>query len=254
MKNFKIYGNEKTAITLSEHAAAAYYAIDPLELREYCRECPIEDENGEIIRVDRSYTYDLVGCICEEDMTAEEVTELLEEEYKNCHSFDLQIVYKNGETFEYYTDRTGGKYWVSNETDPDAVLQEMQDYDRETFEAIRQADNIEELRILNGFGTLQGRYDLDEIREEMPVSFEAGEGRNTAGGVNYMQTADGSAYAEIAAPAEASEDYGYLTLKAAIAAAYKGPKRLTFHYDGQEDRLNEDASAEGTIYTASDWD
>lgn len=55
--------------------------------------------------------------------------------------------------------------------------------------------------------------------------------------------------ATVKVPEGASEDYGYLTLKNAVV------KELTEHgvaipefwYDGQEDRLNEDAAA-GTIY------
>lgn len=55
-------------------------------------------------------------------------------------------------------------------------------------------------------------------------------------------------------PEGASDDYGYLTLKQAIINAFPGnPDRLHFWYDGQEDKLAPDASADCTVYTDFDW-
>lgn len=80
----------------------------------------------------------------------------------------------------------------------------------------------------------------------VPVSFEAGEGRHFTGGVNYMRSQDGRIYAEIAVPDGASEDYGYLTMKNAITAAYHDP--LIFWYDGQEENLAADADVKAPVY------
>lgn len=79
----------------------------------------------------------------------------------------------------------------------------------------------------------------------MKIQFEAGEGRRFQGGVNYMISDDGSVYAECPVPEGASEDYGYLTMKAAITAA---GVQADFWYDGQEDALAQDASADCEVY------
>lgn len=81
------------------------------------------------------------------------------------------------------------------------------------------------------------------------VQFEAGEGREISGGVNYLICLDiPELYAEIAVPDGASDDYGYLTLKARILEQARNLEidtdTLEFWYDGQEDKLAADASAE----------
>lgn len=83
----------------------------------------------------------------------------------------------------------------------------------------------------------------------MIFRFESGEGRHFNGGVNYMISVDGSVYAECMVPADASEDYGYLTLKNAIMS--KGVK-ADFLYDGQEEFLEPDADAECEVYVEMD--
>ena len=81
------------------------------------------------------------------------------------------------------------------------------------------------------------------------IQFEAGTSRHGDYGVNFlMGTVAGSVlYAETALPEGASEDYGYLTLKAEILSQAEengiSPSDLEFWYDGQEDALETDASA-----------
>ena len=85
----------------------------------------------------------------------------------------------------------------------------------------------------------------------MKITFEAGEGRNFHGGVNYMIAEDGSIYAECKVPEGASEDYGYMTMKNAIMKQADA-ESLEFWYDGQEDLLEADASADCEVYTEID--
>ena len=85
----------------------------------------------------------------------------------------------------------------------------------------------------------------------MKITFEAGQGRHFEGGVNYMVSEDGRIYAECLVPEGASEDYGYLTMKAEILKQADADG-LTFWYDGQEDLLEADASADCEVYTEID--
>lgn len=85
----------------------------------------------------------------------------------------------------------------------------------------------------------------------LKVQFEAGISRHGDYGVNYLISspdADVVLYAECALPEDASDDYGYLTLKAEIlrqaAAEDIDPSSLSFWYDGQERSLAADASAD----------
>lgn len=77
----------------------------------------------------------------------------------------------------------------------------------------------------------------------MKIQFFAGNG------VNYLLGEDNSSriYAECAIPAECSEDYGYITMKAALLDAAKrngiDTSSWFFWYDGQEEYLAPDASA-----------
>lgn len=80
------------------------------------------------------------------------------------------------------------------------------------------------------------------------IQFEAGDGTHFPGGVNYLISTDRTIYAECPVPDERSEDYGYLTMKRAILAAYHGTEPLAFWYDGQEQCLDADASAECEVY------
>jgi len=87
----------------------------------------------------------------------------------------------------------------------------------------------------------------------MKAQFEMGEGRQLNGAVNYIwYREDGySLYAEIKVPEGASEDYGYLTLKQAIQKALeeKGvTTEIEWWYDGQEQFLAPDATADGDVY------
>lgn len=83
----------------------------------------------------------------------------------------------------------------------------------------------------------------------MNIIFEAGTGRHFPGGVNYLLSIDGKLYAECPVPDGASDDYGYLTMKNALLSAYKGdPDILVWWYDGQENLLAPDASADCEVY------
>ena len=62
---------------------------------------------------------------------------------------------------------------------------------------------------------------------------------------NALYSLDGTIRAICEVPEGASEDYGYLTMKTAILAAYTGdPATLEFWYDGQEQYLAPDAAAD----------
>ena len=87
-----------------------------------------------------------------------------------------------------------------------------------------------------------------ETMKKHMINFEAGEGRSTPGGVNFMTCLElPDLYAEIAVPDDASDDYGYRFLKQEIinqaASAGIDRSQLVFWYDGQEDKLSPDASA-----------
>lgn len=67
------------------------------------------------------------------------------------------------------------------------------------------------------------------------LQFEAYEDGNT------LYSLDGTIRATVKVPEGASDDYGYLAMKAAILKAYKGDEELAFWYDGQEQYLAADA-------------
>ena len=77
-KNYKVYGNEPTHLRLTEKAERYCSATDPIEIREFCHERDVEDEDGNIIDVEKTYSYDLIGGSEDYDMTEEELIELLE--------------------------------------------------------------------------------------------------------------------------------------------------------------------------------
>ena len=87
------------------------------------------------------------------------------------------------------------------------------------------------------------------------IMFEAGTGRHFDGAVNYLISDDRNIYAECAVPEGGSDDYGYLTMVKALREKL-GSKanRYTFWYDGQENLLEADASADCDVYTEIDVD
>lgn len=91
----------------------------------------------------------------------------------------------------------------------------------------------------------------------MKIQFEAGNGIHFSGSVNFLVNEDRSLYAECQVPEGASDDYGYLTLKAALIDAVKtaggDPDGLEFWYDGQEQYLAADAAAACEVYTETDF-
>lgn len=84
------------------------------------------------------------------------------------------------------------------------------------------------------------------------ITFMAGEGRHFHGGVNYLISDDRKIYAECQVQEGCSEDYGYLTMKKAIQDKTGGAVGYTFWYDGQEEHLEADASAECEVYVEID--
>ena len=94
---------------------------------------------------------------------------------------------------------------------------------------------------------------------KIKIQFQAGIGNHFEGPVYYLiaaYPAKEKIYAECAAPDGASDDYGYLTMKAALIKAYKAaggdPESLEFWYDGQEQHLASDASADCEVYVDID--
>ena len=91
----------------------------------------------------------------------------------------------------------------------------------------------------------------------MKIQFEAGMGNHYEGSVNYLISDDRTLYAECAVPDRASDDYGYMTMKAALIEAYKAaggdPADLEFWYDGQEQYLEADAYVDCEVYTEVDF-
>ena len=95
--------------------------------------------------------------------------------------------------------------------------------------------------------------------EHIRISFEAGTARYGNHGVNYMISdpnakMDPPLYAEIKVPEDASEDYGYFTLKDAIIAQADARGiyefELSFWYSAEdEENLEDDAHASGEIGT-----
>lgn len=85
--------------------------------------------------------------------------------------------------------------------------------------------------------------DLEAIADEMGENvmrfqFEAGDGVN----ILWAEDEDRKIVAEVDIVPGCSEDYGYLTMKAAIKRKFPA-ETFRFWYDGQEDHLAKDASA-----------
>ena len=82
----------------------------------------------------------------------------------------------------------------------------------------------------------------------MHFQFEAAENGN----ILWGQAEDGfKITASVEVPEDASEDYGYLTMKSAIMTELDlreiDTEEISFWYDGQEQYLNEDADAEADV-------
>ena len=88
------------------------------------------------------------------------------------------------------------------------------------------------------------------------MQFFGGEGRVFKGGVNYLISDDKTIYAECAVPEQATDDYGYLTMKKAIIRAMESEgldaDEIEWFYD--DDRyLEEDADADCEVYVDIDF-
>ena len=66
MKNYTVFGNERTNLKLTEKAQAVYDVTDPLEIREF------GDNNG-------NYSYDIIGCFERSALSADELNNYLED-------------------------------------------------------------------------------------------------------------------------------------------------------------------------------
>ena len=66
----KIYGNEKTSLTLTEKAQKAYSETDPIRIEE------VETDDG--------YIYNVSGCIECNNLTEEAVNRVFEDLYDEC--------------------------------------------------------------------------------------------------------------------------------------------------------------------------
>ena len=97
------------------------------------------------------------------------------------------------------------------------------------------------------------------------MQFEKGDGAHFSGEtVNYLINVNEidryKIYAECPVPDEASDDYGYLTMKNAIVNYFKRENvllpepKFRFWYDGQEDKLAEDANANCDVYLYVNYD
>lgn len=78
--------------------------------------------------------------------------------------------------------------------------------------------------------------------KHLKLQFEAGDGVNyLKGDSKYL-----SIYAECKVPADASEDFGYITMKNAVLSMLTEEETevVSFWYDGQEKNLSEDAKAD----------
>lgn len=90
---------------------------------------------------------------------------------------------------------------------------------------------------------LKGGADMNRMQ------FESGDGRHFAGSVNFIFGC--GIYAEVAVPENASEDYGYLTMKKAIMERFgelEFSLEVSWQYDGQEQYLAADADADTEVY------
>ena len=89
---------------------------------------------------------------------------------------------------------------------------------------------------------------------KMKIQFEAGEGRHFDGGVNFLigESEGLTVYAEVEVPDDASEDYGYITMKNKILSELTEAQKagIKFWYDGQEQFLADDASADCEVYVS----
>lgn len=86
---------------------------------------------------------------------------------------------------------------------------------------------------------LKGGADMNRMQ------FESGDGRHFAGSVNFIFGC--GIYAEVAVPEEATEDFGYLTMKKAVMERFPELKAV-WQYDGQEQYLAADADADAEVY------
>lgn len=107
------------------------------------------------------------------------------------------------------------------------------------------ADHIRVYRAGEMGCIIQHWNDADAVKpvapDTMKIQFEAGPSGNILAGESDSLRV----FCEIEVPEDASEDYGYLTMKAAILAELTEEERkaVSFWYDGQEQYLAEDAAA-----------
>ena len=126
---------------------------------------------------------------------------------------------------------------------------------------LNRTTDAELIAKLDSVDSIQGyiknliKNDIKEGKKMKRIMFEAGTGRHFDGAVNYLISDDRNVYAECAVPEGVSDDYGYLTMVKALREQL-GSKadRYAFWYDGQENLLEADASADCEVYTEIDVD
>lgn len=126
--------------------------------------------------------------------------------------------------------------YVIDSTDPCGIFEVEEDGEKKYYISgeIEMEGTLEEIeKDLEAF--------FDEYHE-MEMQFEA----TPDGNILWGEDAEMRIMACVAVPDGASEDYGYLTMKKAILAKCPG-KKFDFPYDGQEQYLEEDASAEAPV-------
>ena len=134
----------------------------------------------------------------------------------------------------YNSDQRNSKFYglkLSRNTDADII------------------DRLESVENIQGYIKQLIRADISKGgKKTMKIQFESGTSRHGSYGVNFLSSLDGVLYAECEVPEGASDDYGYFALKREIlrqAAESNIPaESLEFWYDGQEQYLEADASAD----------
>lgn len=109
MKNYKVYGNEPTQLTLTEKASAVYECTDPIEIRE--------NEDG---------TYNITGNLDRYCNSAESVNRYLEDVYDDMMRFihqgaldevpdEVEAEYIGGNNYAYYGKLQDGLFFKATD-------------------------------------------------------------------------------------------------------------------------------------------
>lgn len=208
-------------VTLSDRALKVLNNTSPLDLVEH------ETDDG--------YTYDLIGAWERRDIPETEISDYIEGLWDDIMWADPIDAESFGANLPVNWPAIVD--WFNSQIDEKMLTREELD---DLWEAY-WADECQDAP--------------KAIMDAPAVQFEAGTSRHSDAGVNFLKCEAGDMilYAETEVPEGASDDYGYLALKASIEeqakAAGLDPLRLVFWYDGQEENLEEDAHAACTVRT-----